>query len=99
MPDGLVVFTTLLMFFALADFSVIACASMLIASEAVMAMVIIVTNMSVTFFMVGITSLTRIGKDMRGDGIDWSFAGEHDSRRRARGDGGGIRADVLGDRA
>lgn len=72
MPDGLVVFTILLMMFALADFSVIACASMLIVSEGVMAIVVIVTNMSLTFFMVGITNLTRIGKDMGVDAVDWS---------------------------
>ncbi len=53
MPDGLIVFTTLLMTFALADFGVIACAAMLIHSEGGMAVVIVFMNMSVTF-MVGI---------------------------------------------
>lgn len=72
MPDGLAVFTILLMTFALADFGVIACAAMLINSEGGMAVVIIFMNMSVTFFMVGITSLTRIGKDMSVDAINWS---------------------------
>ena len=71
-PDGMVVFVTLLMMFALADFCVIACASMLIVGEGAMAVVIVFMNMSVTFFMVGITNLTRIGKDMSVDVMDWS---------------------------
>lgn len=71
-PDGLAVFTTLLMMFALADFSIIACAAMLIHSEGVMAAVIIFMNMSVTFFMVGITNLTSIGRESAVDAINWS---------------------------
>jgi ABC-type transport system involved in multi-copper enzyme maturation permease subunit len=72
MPDGLAVFTSLVMMFALADFSIVTCASMLLVSEAAMAVVIIFTNMSVTFFMVGITSLTRVGRDMSVDAVNWS---------------------------
>lgn len=71
-PDGLAVFTTLLMMFALADFSIIVCAAMLIHSEGVMAAVIIFMNMSVTFFMVGITNLTSIGRESAIDAINWS---------------------------
>jgi ABC-type transport system involved in multi-copper enzyme maturation permease subunit len=71
-PDGMVVFLALIMTFALADFCVIACASMLIVSEGLMAIVIVFMNMSVTFFMVGITNLTRIGADMSVDAVNWS---------------------------
>lgn len=71
-PDGLTVFTTLLMLFALADFSIIVCAAMLTRSEGVMATVIIFTNMSVTFFMSGILNLTSIGKESAVDAINWS---------------------------
>jgi ABC-type transport system involved in multi-copper enzyme maturation permease subunit len=71
-PDGMVVFTTLMMGFALADFSVIVCSSMLLVSEGAMAIVIILMNMSVTLFMVGITNLTSIGAATTRDVIDWS---------------------------
>ena len=71
-PDGMVVFTLLLMMFALTDFCVIACAAMLVEGEGPMAVVIIFMNMSVTFFIVGISSLTRIGKDMSVDVVNWS---------------------------
>ncbi len=70
--DGMVIFTLLLMMFALTDFCVIACASMLVEGEGAMAVVIIFMNMSVTFFIVGISSLTRIGKDMSVDVVNWS---------------------------
>jgi ABC-2 type transport system permease protein len=73
-PDGLLVFTTVIMMFALADFCVIACAAMMIESEGLMAFVIICMNMSVTFFMVGISSLTRIGADAAIDAIHWGPA-------------------------
>ena len=52
-PDGMVVYTTLIMMFALTDFCVIVCAAMLVASEGGQAMVIVFMNMSVTFFMLG----------------------------------------------
>ena len=38
-PDGMLVYTTLVMMFALADFCVIVCTAMLVASEAVQAIV------------------------------------------------------------
>jgi hypothetical protein len=71
-PDGMVVYTTLVMLFALADFCVIVCAAMLVASEAAQAIVIIFMNMSVTFFIVGMGALTRIGPDSAIDVINWS---------------------------
>lgn len=71
-PDGMVVYATLVMMFALADFCVIVCASMLVASEAAQAIVIIFMNMSVTFFIIGMGTLTRIGPDSTVDAINWS---------------------------
>jgi ABC-2 type transport system permease protein len=71
-PDGMVVYSTLIMMFAFTDFCVIACAAMLIDREGVQAIVIIFMNMSVTFFMVGISALTRIGPDAAIDAVNWS---------------------------
>lgn len=71
-PDGMVVYTTLLTTFAFTDFCVIACAAMLIDREGLMAIVIIFMNMSVTFFIVGISALTRVGPDSAVDAINWS---------------------------
>jgi hypothetical protein len=71
-PDGMLVYTTLIMMFAFADFCVVACAAMLIDKEGLMALVIICMNMSVTFFIVGISSLTSIGADTVRDVVNWS---------------------------
>jgi len=73
-PDGMVVYATLLTTFAFTDFCVIACAAMLVDREGLMAMIIIFMNMSVTFFIVGISALTRIGPDAAVDAINWSPA-------------------------
>lgn len=55
LPDGLVPFALLLSGFMLASFSVVLCGALHTASEGIMTLVIIVTNMSVTlfFFLVG----------------------------------------------
>jgi ABC-2 type transport system permease protein len=71
-PDGMVVYTTLVMMFALTDFCVIVCAAMLVTSEAAQAVVIIFMNMSVTFFIVGMGALTSVGPDSGKDVIHWS---------------------------
>ena len=71
-PDGLFVLAALMMGFALADFCVIVCTAMLVDREGLTALIIIFMNMSVTFFMVGITSLTRIGPDAAVDAVNWS---------------------------
>ena len=71
-PDGMVVYTTLVMMFALTDFCVIVCAAMFVASEGGQALVIIFMNMSVTFFMIGTSALTRVGPDSALDVINWS---------------------------
>jgi ABC-2 type transport system permease protein len=71
-PDGMVVYTMLTVMFALTDFCVIVCAAMLVTSEAGQAIVIIFMNMSVTFFIVGISALTRVGPDSIIDAINWS---------------------------
>jgi hypothetical protein len=71
-PDGLFVLAALMMGFALADFCVIVCTAMLIEREGIMALIIIFMNMSVTFFMMGITALTRIGADAGVDAVNWS---------------------------
>jgi ABC-type transport system involved in multi-copper enzyme maturation permease subunit len=71
-PDGLVVYATLLATFALADFCVIACSTMLIDREGLQAVVIIFMNMSVTFFIVGVSALTPIGAQASVDAVNWS---------------------------
>jgi len=71
-PDGMVVYATLILTFALVDFCVIACAAMLVTSEGGQALVIIFMNMSVTFFMIGTSALTRVGPDSAIDVINWS---------------------------
>lgn len=55
LPDGLLPFALLLSGFMLANFSVVLCGALHTASEGVMTIVIIVTNMGVTlfFFLVG----------------------------------------------
>ena len=73
-PDGMLVYTTLIMLFAFADFCVIACAATLIDKEGLMALVIICMNMSVTFFIVGLGSLTSIGPDITRNVVNWSPA-------------------------
>jgi hypothetical protein len=70
-PDGMFVYTTLIMMFAFADFCVVACAATFIDKEGLMALVIICMNMSVTFFIVGISSLTSIGADTLRDVVNW----------------------------
>jgi hypothetical protein len=71
-PDGMVVYTTLVLMFALTDFCVIVAATMLVTSEGGQALVIIFMNMSVTFFMIGTSALTRVGPDSAIDAINWS---------------------------
>jgi ABC-2 type transport system permease protein len=71
-PDGMVVYATLVMMFALTDFCVIVCAAMLVTSEAAQAIVIIFMNMSVTFFIIGMGALTSVGADSGKDVIHWS---------------------------
>jgi len=71
-PDGMVVYTTLVLIFALTDFCVIVCAAMFFTSEGALALVIIFMNMSVTFFIIGASALTRIGPDSAIDAIHWS---------------------------
>ncbi len=51
LPDGLVTFAVLLCVFMLANYSVVLCAALHIASEGWMTVVIIVTNMNVTLFI------------------------------------------------
>lgn len=51
LPDGLLPFALLLSGFMLANFSVVLCGALHTASEGIMTIVIIVTNMSVTLFI------------------------------------------------
>jgi hypothetical protein len=68
----MVVYATLVMMFAMADFCVIVCASMVVTSEAAQAVVIIFMNMSVTFFIIGMGAFTSVGADSGKDVIHWS---------------------------
>jgi ABC-2 type transport system permease protein len=73
-PDGMVVYSTLVLMFALTDFCVIVCAALIVTSEAAQAVVIIFMNMSVTFFIIGMGALTSIGPDSGKDVVHWSPA-------------------------
>jgi ABC-2 type transport system permease protein len=59
-PDGLLTFTVLLCVFMLANYSVVLCAALHIASEGWMTVVIIVTNMNITLFIFMIGALPDI---------------------------------------
>ena len=70
-PDGMILLTVLLMGFLLMNFCIIVCALMTIKSEGAMTLLIIVTNVSVTFFLVGIANLTSVGPASARDVVVW----------------------------
>lgn len=63
-PDGLLPYAVLLCVFLLLNFAIVLCAVLHIASEAAMGGVIILTNMSVSLFMMGVGRLPGLGEHM-----------------------------------
>jgi ABC-type Na+ efflux pump permease subunit len=63
-PDGLLPFTVLLCAFLLMNFALVLCAVLHVSSEAGMGGVIVLTNMSVSLFMMGIGRIPELGAYM-----------------------------------
>ena len=75
LPDGLLPFAVLLCGFMLANYSVVLCGALHTASEGVMTMVIIVTNMSITLFIFMIGALPSLHDHLRAPapGVELDF--------------------------
>lgn len=73
-PDGLLPYGVLLCAFLLMNFSLVLCATLHIHSEAGMAGVIVLTNMLVTLFMMGVTRIPAIGQHMGAAAPVWNGA-------------------------
>lgn len=73
-PDGLLPYGVLLCAFMLLNFSLVLCASLHIKSEAAMGGVIILTNMSVSLFMMGVTRVPGVGSHMLQATPTWTAA-------------------------
>ena len=71
-PDGMVTPTLLLSVFYLAIFCVVVAVTLSTTSEAVASITIILTNMSVTFFMFAIFGNSTIAQDAKSDVVVWS---------------------------
>lgn len=71
-PDGLLVYAVLLSFYLLMNYAVVLSAALHIPSDAGMGGVIILTNMSVTLFMIGIGRLPEIATHMLSATPVWS---------------------------
>lgn len=61
-PDGLLPYAVLLCVFLLLNFSLVLCGALHIASEAGMGGLIILTNMSISLFMMGVGRIPAIGQ-------------------------------------
>lgn len=71
-PDGLLPFVVLICGFLITNFSLVLCGSLLMTSEALVAAVVIVTNMAVTLFLFLVGSLPGINTYMRGAEPVWN---------------------------
>ena len=60
-PDGMILLTVLFMGFVLADFCILVVALTYAKSELVMIPIVILVNISVTFFVTGVMNLTNVG--------------------------------------
>ncbi len=74
LPDGLLSVFVLLCGFMLANYSVVLCGALHTASEGVMTMVIIVTNMSITLFIFMVLGLPSLREQLRAAAPDWNSA-------------------------
>jgi ABC-2 type transport system permease protein len=73
-PDGLLPYAALLCFFLLLNFALVLCGALHITSEAAMGGLIILTNMSVSLFMMGIGRIPAMGQHMQGASPVWNDA-------------------------
>jgi len=72
--DGLLPYGVLLCVYLLANYALVLCATLHIKSEAGMAGVIVLTNMSVSLFMMGIPRIPEIGQHMAAAAPVWNGA-------------------------
>jgi ABC-2 type transport system permease protein len=72
--DGLLPYTVLLCVFLLMNFSVVLCAVLHVSSEAGMGGVIVLTNMSVSLFMMGVGRIPGLGAHMGAPEPVWNTA-------------------------
>jgi hypothetical protein len=72
LPDGLLPFVVLLSGFFLANYSVVLCGALHTASEGVMTVVIIVTNMNVTLFIFMVGALPSLNDHLQGPAPVWN---------------------------
>ncbi|MGQ3054424.1 MAG: hypothetical protein ACT6S0_21800 [Roseateles sp.] len=70
--DGLLPYTVLLCVFLLMNFSLVLCGALHISSEAGMGGVIVLTNMSVSLFMMGIGRIPDLGEHMGKPDAVWN---------------------------
>jgi ABC-2 type transport system permease protein len=74
MADGLLPYGVLLCAYLLANYALVLCATLHVRSEAGMAGVIVLTNMSVSLFMMGIPRIPEIGSHMAAAAPVWNGA-------------------------
>lgn len=74
LPDGLLPFALLLSGFMLANFSVVLCGALHTASEGVMTIVIIVTNMNVTLFIFLVGGVPALNDHLHASAPVWNDA-------------------------
>jgi ABC-type transport system involved in multi-copper enzyme maturation permease subunit len=72
LPDGLLPNTVLLCGFMLANYSIVLCGALHTASEGVMTVVIIVTNMNVTLFIFLVAGLSPLMDQMHAPTATWN---------------------------
>lgn len=73
-PDGLLPYAVLLCVFMLLNFSIVLCGALHIASEAGMGGLIILTNMSISLFMMGVGRIPAIGQYTQAAAPVWNAA-------------------------
>ncbi len=73
-PDGLLPYALLLCVFLLLNFSMVLCGALHIASEAGMGGLIILTNMSISLFMMGVGRIPAIGQYTQAAAPVWNAA-------------------------
>lgn len=71
-PDGLMPMTLLVMVYFFCTFSIVTAAALMTSSEAVTTLIIVGTNMSVTFFMFAVGPVTHFSNAAPGDTPDWN---------------------------
>lgn len=73
-PDGLIVYALLLCFYLLLNYALVLCGALHISSEAGMGGVIILTNMSVSLFMMGVGRIPALASHMWAPEPVWNAA-------------------------